>query len=538
MRFLSSVVVLILLSSPALAESPPPAPESKIKNLIVMVGDGMGPQQIGLAALYAKEAPEAVHFQGSSRKLAIEELIDQGQTALVLTNPHEGLVVDSACSMTQFSTGKRSRSQMLGLDKEGNPSKTMLEIAKAKGKSTGLVTDTRLTHATPASFASHHPIRYRENKIAEDLLLSKVDVLFGGGARHFLPASVNNKLSPTRKHYKNKTGFKGKFKSKRKDSNDLLEIASEYGYNLSYSKDELSKAGKVPALGLFAISGLPDGITSHRQLKSAERTVPTLSEMTQKALELLSKNQNGFFLMVEGGQIDWAGHENDAGRLLHEMLRFDAAVGTVLDWVKDRDDTLLVLTADHETGSFGFSYSGYRLPEGKKLSGSAFTDAIFKPIYNFISPSVLDTLYAQKVPLATVWDNFSDLSSLKRSPRALARGVTEGTGLFFTAEAAKRVLEDQTNEFYHEDHKQLGQRTVPRINDFNAFYPYIDNNRAVLIARELAKEQGVVWGTGTHTSTPVLLTAVGPDAVTSQFSGLFHMSEAGALVMKATGLVE
>ncbi len=521
------IVFLFLLTSPAKSEQ---AAAPKPKNLIVLVGDGMGPQQIGLAALYAKEAPKG------SKSLAIERFIDKGETGIVLTNPDKGLVVDSACSMTQFSTGKRSGSQMVGLDSDGNPAETMLEKAKALGKSVGLVTDTRLTHATPASFASHQPTRYRENKIAEDLLLKKVDVLFGGGARHFLPASVNKKGSAIRKNYKKLTGFKGKFKSKRKDENDLVTIAEEYGYQVNFNKKAFSSAKTLPQLGLFAISGLQDAITTKKLSEAGSLNIPTLREMTAKALDLLSTNEKGFFLMVEAGQIDWAGHENDAGRLLNEMLRLDSVVDLVLDWAKDRNDTLVVLTADHETGSFGFSYSGYQLPKGKELSGTAFKDSIFKPSYNFIDPSNLDRLFNQQKTLVEVWEDFDDLSYSKRRPKALAKMVTDATGFFFSRDSAKKVLEEHYNEFYDSEHKQLSEKTVPHIHDFAAFYPYIGNNRAVLIARGLAKEQGVVWGTGTHTSTPVLITAIGPSSATKNFKGLMHMSEAGQLVMDAAGL--
>ncbi len=118
--------------------------------------------------------------------------------------------------------------------------------------------------------------------------------------------------------------------------------------------------------------------------------------MTQKALNVLSKDEDGFFLMVEGGQIDWAGHSNDAGTMLHELLKFDEAIQTVYEWAKDREDTIVIVTADHETGSFGFSYSSSELPKPQKRPGEAFTDRDYAPNFNFGAFDILDGLYNQK----------------------------------------------------------------------------------------------------------------------------------------------
>ncbi len=142
-----------------------------------------------------------------------------------------------------------------------------------------------------------------------------------------------------------------------------------------------------------------DGIVYSNSKNDPTRTQPTLTEMTEKALSLLSKDEDGFFLMVEGGQIDWAGHRNDAGRMLHEMLKFDEAIHSVYEWAKDRDDTLIIVTADHETGSFGFSYSSKDLPAPEKRTGEAFKKYDYAPNYNFGAFDILDGLYNQKKEL-------------------------------------------------------------------------------------------------------------------------------------------
>src|SRR5690606_14259540 len=123
-----------------------------------------------------------------------------------------------------------------------------------------------------------------------------------------------------------------------------------------------------------------------------KRVVPTLRDMTVRALEILAKSEQGFFLTIEGGQIDWAAHGNDAGAMLNEILQFDKAIGEVLDFARRSPDTLVVLTADHETGAFGFSYAKSNLPAPRKLAGSVFANTLFSPQYNFGDPAVLTKL--------------------------------------------------------------------------------------------------------------------------------------------------
>ncbi|MDW2150662.1 alkaline phosphatase, partial [Vibrio sp. 378] len=172
-------------------------------------------------------------------------------------------------------------------------------------------------------------------------------------------------------------------KSKRKDERNLLTEAQDQGYSLAFSRDMLAQAKGDKLLGLFAYSGMDDGIAYSNSKNDPKRTQPSLKEMTVKALDVLSKNKDGFFLMVEGGQIDWAGHSNDAGTMLHELIKFDEAVNSVYEWAKGRDDTLIIVTADHETGSFGFSYSSANLPKQKKRKGEAFEKRDYASNFNF-----------------------------------------------------------------------------------------------------------------------------------------------------------
>lgn len=489
----------------------------------------MGPQQIGLLEHYAKHAPNSI-YQG--KPTGIAHMMADGVTGLSLTNPYDAVVVDSACSATQLATGVYARSEMVGLDYQGNPVETVLEKASKLGLSTGLISDTRATHATPAAFVAHQTTRNKENAIAEDLLVSGGDVVLSGGLRHFLPERVNHKdvfyYQLTRQ-----TGGHIKIKSKRKDNKNLLAMAEQQGYQLVFDKNQLFNAKSDKVLGLFAYSAMNDGIMHSQTEFSPERKEPSLREMTVKALELLSANPQGFFLMIEGGQIDWAAHNNDAGTLLHEMIKFDQAIGAVFDWAKGRDDTLVVLTADHETGGFGISYSAHEIPEAKRLSGSAFEGEPYAPMFNFGQFALLDKLYQQRLSFYEMFSQYDALPSGEQSPHALMQIINQHSAFKVTEAEAAKVIAVNENAYHKEGHKYLSTKVTPHVHDFDAFYVYGTDDRGGILGRVLAKQQNTVWATGTHTHTPVTVTAMGPLVWTQQISKLQHHSEVGQFLMRA-----
>jgi alkaline phosphatase len=225
----------------------------------------------------------------------------------------------------------------------------------------------------------------------------------------------------------------------------LLTEAQQEGYSLAFSRDMLAEAKGDKLLGLFANSGMADGIAYSQSKNDPKRTQPSLKEMTVKALDVLSKDKDGFFLMVEGGQIDWAGHSNDAGTMLHEMIKFDEAVNSVYEWAKGRDDTLIVVTADHETGSFGFSYSSANLPKPEKLSGEAFKNRDYAPNFNFGDFSILDGLYNQKTSYYGMLDKFAALPEADRTAENLAKIINENSDFPITADQAAHIMQDKPN---------------------------------------------------------------------------------------------
>ncbi|MFM9269824.1 alkaline phosphatase [Halomonas elongata] len=507
-----SLVGGVLLASVAV-----PASAAEVKNVILMIGDGMGPQQVGLLETYANQAPDSI-YDGEST--AFYQLAKEGVVGFSLTHPEDAVVVDSACSATQLASGIYSGSEVIGIDAEGNPVETVLELAQARGKATGLVSDTRLTHATPAAFAAHQPHRSLENEIAVDMLEVGPDVMLSGGLRHWVPQSASEDAEVT-------SLMDGAYEpvSKRQDDRNLLAEAVEKGYGLAFSREQLEADQSDKLLGLFANSGMADGIEYRNTRDDADRLEPTLHEMTQAALNRLEQDEDGFFLMVEGGQIDWAGHSNDAGTMLNEMVKFEEAVQGVYDWAKGRDDTVILVTADHETGAFGLSYSSADLPEPQSKSGPAFAERDYAPNFNFGDFALLDSLYQQKASFSTLLSEFGALEEEQRTPARLMEMVNANSDFQIDEAQAEAVLTDKPNPYHVEGHSYLEAEEVPAIQDFDAFYPY--NDRGDVLGRVLGTAQNVVWGTGTHTHTPVNVFAWGPAETILPVSSIQHHSDVG-----------
>ncbi len=499
---------------------------NRVKNIIMLIGDGMGPQQLGLLETYARRAPNSVY---NGRPTGIQQIIDKGVLGVSDPGPIDKIVVDSACASTQLATGHPTLSEVIGIGPEGEYLETILEKAQKQGKATGLVSDTRLTHATPAGFAAHRPHRSMENEIAEDMIGIAPDVMLSGGLRHFIPAAVNDK-GRVYEALVQQTDNSFNLSSKRKDNLNLLTVAEDSGFELAFNRNQMDAAKGGKLLGLFASSGMMDGISYSATKDSPTRTEPTLKEMTEKALNILSKKEQGFFLMVEGGQIDWAGHENDVGAMLHDMIKFDDAVDYVVNWASKRDDTLVIVTADHETGSFGFSYSMKDVPEKVSLPAPGFGETPYQPTFNFADLSLLDRIYAQSRSNKNIWGDFKSLPVKEQTPANLAKLMEKHHDFAVTEAMATRAMERTDNTFYRKGHKYLDSKTWPAMkNLFDAFYVYGDESHYNLMGHVLAEQQSVVWGTGTHTNTPVLVMAYGPDYAMKQFSRYLTHPEVGQI---------
>ncbi len=316
------IIIVILIS---LAR----AGEAKVRNVIIMIGDGMGFEQVKAASLYA---------YGEDANLPFEEFYRGEVTTHSANSYKEDHYTDSAASGSAMATGQKFNNKIIS-EISRKPVKTILESLKEKGKATGLVTTVPITHATPASFGAHTRNRDRYSDIANDYLTqSRPNILFGA-------------------YYKNGKG--------------MTEVkAAKGGYEVVKTREDMMRAGWTASMnptqevfiaGLFCPDGMPweyDFYNKSKHPLSDEikyetptyDTIPHLSEMTSAALMILSNDPEGFFLMVEGGKIDWAGHDNIIEDNVYETLEFARAFQVVYDWAKTRNDTLLIVTADHECG--------------------------------------------------------------------------------------------------------------------------------------------------------------------------------------------
>ncbi|MEN3039424.1 MAG: alkaline phosphatase, partial [Candidatus Kryptonium sp.] len=299
----------------------------KPKNIILMIGDGMGLAQISAGKTYKGQ-------------LNLEKMKIIG---LLTTHSCDEYITDSGAGATAMSTGYKTKNVAIGVDCNGERRETVLEYANKIGKSTGIVVVCAITHATPAAFVAHVPDRNMQFEIAEQIAKeANADIYLGSGWGWFLPKSEGGR---------------------RTDGQNLIDTLKKRGYFYISNSEEfynldLKKVNKL--IGLFA-ENHPTYVPDRK---------PTLAEMTKKAIEFLSRDKDGFFLMVEGSQIDWAGHDNNSEQILKEMADFDEAIGVALDFAQKDGKTLVIVRADHETG--GYALVGGSVNE-RKVEGKFAT---------------------------------------------------------------------------------------------------------------------------------------------------------------------
>lgn len=294
-------------------------PITHVQNIILFIGDGMGEGQRTAARWSAA---------GQSGLLAMDDMAASGWSRTASAN---SAVTDSAAGATALAAGVKTNNGVIGLDANGREQRTILEFAQAMGMSVGLVTTTQMAHATPAAFAAHVSSRSMMTEIASQMLAARVNVLLGGGEDEFLP-----------------TWDSGCFPQpgERTDGRHLVNEAVAAGYVTVCDAAALAAvnpASTTQLLGLFADEGMVRPFS------------PTLAEMTQKAIDILSQDPGGFFLMVEGGQIDWVSHVNDAAHVISDTIGLDAAVMVAQNFAASHPNTLVIVAADHETGGMSAS---------------------------------------------------------------------------------------------------------------------------------------------------------------------------------------
>ena len=329
----SSLISTALYTTVAAADNNAPfvpiiAAEYLPKNIIYLIGDGMGPAYT-TAYRYYSDNPQTNRVE--------KTIFDQLLVGMSSTYPDDDTyVTDSAAAATALATSYKSYNGAIAVDHQHGPFPTMFEIAKTQGKNTAVVVTSQINHATPASFLAHNESRRNYDQIADSYLTNLIqkrpvaDLMLGGGTQYFV----------------------------REDKN-LTQDFQELGYQYISKISELNNIDSLPALGLFAPKGLPYAIESDDPLR--------LATMTTKALALLSADDTPFIIMIEGSQIDWCGHSNDITCAMTEMHDFAKTLELAKRYVDAHPDTLLIATADHSTGGLTLGRDGTYQWQGQLL---------------------------------------------------------------------------------------------------------------------------------------------------------------------------
>ena len=330
-NFLSLLLIATALFLSSCSSNNEQQAPKKAKNVIVLIGDGMGPAQVYSLILTSQEKTAFQRFPYSG---------------FSITKSASNEITDSAAGGTAIAIGKRTRNKMVGMSPDSIPVPSMLELFAEQGKKTGVVVTCAVTHATPADFIAHNINRNNNEEIALEISQKeKLDVLFGGGKKYF---------------------------TERKDSLDLLGKMWDNGWNIY---DSLSQIEDNNARTMV--------LTCRKHPVKAPERGDFLPNATAKAIEMLDNSKNGFFLMIEGSQIDFACHDNDSATLVEEMRDFNKTLNVVLDYAEKDGNTLVVVTADHETGGLTIvdPEGNYTRTDFKWSTGSH--SAVFVPVFSY-----------------------------------------------------------------------------------------------------------------------------------------------------------
>ncbi len=445
---------LLSLSVTAFADSP--------KYIFYFIGDGMGAAQRQITEEYKKGVMK------KDGKLLMNSL---PFAAITTTYSADTLITDSAAAGTALATGHKTNNGVIAKTPKGKDLKTLLEMAQDQGKATGLVTTTRITHATPAVFASHNMDRDDENGIAEDYVESNVDYFAGGGYRHF--AGKDSGLS-----------------SKRKDNRDLIKEFQDKGYKTFTGKE----SGKdfrnwSPKAGEKVFAALESSHMPY-EIDRNKKTTPSLKEMTDKGIALLQNDKDGFFMMVEGGRIDHASHANDVMGTIYDTIAFDDAIKSAYNFYqKHPQDTLIVVAADHETGGMGLGFGANYFLKLDELKN--------------VKVSVEDVL--QKAYTGNRDEFF--------------KYINKNMGLKNLTDAEKAAITKAMD---------LQDSNKNASDLFGGYSPV-----AIAVTHIISERSGMMWTSYAHTAVQVPLAAVGKDA--QNFIGFKDNTDVAKLIAKSMG---
>ena len=399
--------------------------EGRAKYVFYFIGDGMGVNQVNLTETYLAA------IQG---RIGVEPLVFTGfpATGFVTTYSATNGVTDSAAGGTALATGVKTRNGAVGMtDEETFVPVSVAEVAKAAGAAVGIATSVSIDHATPASFYAHVPNRSMYYEIGKDLVRTGFDFYAGSD---FLKPKPDNSTEP----------------------DDLYDLCLKVGYTIARGHDDYCK--KAPAakggMILFQDKGAADRSSLPYAINRKAGEL-TLAEITQAGIDYLNyRKKDGFFLMVEGGKIDWACHANDAATVIKEVIDMDQAVRVAYDfYLQHPDETLIVITADHETGGLALGIGPYELHtdllQYQTMSADLYTQHIAQ-----LRKQHGDSLSWEMVKqdLAAHWGFWdkvklddADTERLQKAFDALKAGMSQGESNLYSKEdalstTARRIL--------------------------------------------------------------------------------------------------
>ena len=473
---LFTALALVLAAAPALAATAlykgKPA-----KYVFYFIGDGMGLPQKAAAEAY------------TGKKLVIDSMTAQGITTTKAANRY---ITGSAASATALACGLKTNINYIGVDPNFKPIKSVAEMARDKGWKVGIISSVSIDHATPAAFYSHVKTRKMYHEIAHAMADSKFDFFGGGGV-------------------KDPTGKKSK-----KPLGDALQKLEKAGYKIVTKKDDFMAlkpgSGKVYAYNAW----LQDGKAMPYAMDRRKEDI-SLADFTGKAIELLN-NKKGFFLMVEGGKIDWACHANDATASIKDTLAFDDAVAKAVAFYKKHPkETLILVTGDHECGGLTLGYAGTKY--------KSYFDILGKQTVSFqkFSDEVLKKYKKEKGAKA----GFGQIKPL----------ITEYFGLKFEGDAKKDqlvLLPYQVKMLENAYKESMAGKMEKSKNPETALLYGGYEPLAVAITHLLNNKAGLGWTSYKHTGVPVATSAMGVGA--KSFNGYYDNTDVAKKVMAVMGV--
>ena len=444
--------------------------KSEVKYIFYFIGDGMGDNQVLASEMYLAELDGEI----GRKPLCMSQLPYAGQ---IVNYSVSNAITCSAAAGTALATGYKTKYGAIGVDAEGKPLRSIASDLKQQGWGIGIMTSVSIDHATPASFYAHEKSRNNYYEIGKSLAESDFD--FFGGASF---------TSPTKN---------GTVKS-------LYTLCQEHGYVFARGLNEVTSKMNADKLILIQEGEGVENSKGRGALPPAicrQTNDLTLKQITQTGLDYLQSHHEKFFMMVEGGAIDWSCHDNDAAAVIHEVIDFDEAIQVAYKfYLEHPDETLIVITADHETGGLSLGNSDYTLH--------------------------LSLLQYQKLTsshLSAALQNLQKEFGKKLQWQQVKQVLSDNLGLYYSVEIDEK--EDM------ELQKMYREMMCKRQKGIKTMYSNLSQLGAAAIAL-LNKKAHISWATRHHSASPISIFAVGVGA--EQFTGWHDNSEVAPLIMKAT----